>query len=61
MTEYKYNIIVNGEVLAKECRLPIALMIVETFVIKFYAEPNLSVTLQRIPDEKSIGDAEVPE
>ena len=51
MTEYKYNIIVNGEVLAKECRLPIALMIVETFAIKFYAESNLSVTLQRIPEE----------
>lgn len=61
MTEYKYNIVVNGEVLAKECRLPIALMIVETFAIKFYAEPNLSVTLQRIPDEEVTEDAEVSE
>lgn len=51
MTEFKYNVVVNDEILAKECRLPIALMIVETFAIKFYAEPNLSITLQRIVEE----------
>ena len=47
MPEYRYSILVDDEVIAKNLTLPNALIFAEALFNKWFSETNLSITIQR--------------
>lgn len=48
MKEYRYKVCVPGDVVCENVRMDYAIMIAQALLDKYYADPNMSVTIVRI-------------